>query len=144
MGYSNRGEIGDEVLCSGLELFGGIGGYIAGNRPIISLQNSEADTDYFPIRLVEATNPFHHLSGHLNYMDGLGSNPPVLKLEQYNQRKNCRIDYIVLWGDDTRLRTMKEHEIFQKQLNGRYYLYFESEDHLTKIYQWDRAGNFPK
>ena len=65
--------------------------YIACGRPIIMLDNYEANTGYFPIRWRYPANPYIHLS--LN--GGFEKTPPVADIDNYERISGRRINYVI-------------------------------------------------
>lgn len=65
--------------------------YIACGRPVIMLDNYEANTGYFPIGWRNAANPYIHLS--LN--GGFENNPPTADILNYERMSGQEIGYII-------------------------------------------------
>jgi hypothetical protein len=65
--------------------------YIACGKPLIMLDNYEANTGYFPIGWRNGTNPYIHLS--LN--GGFENNPPTADIMNYERMSGQKIGYII-------------------------------------------------
>lgn len=65
--------------------------YIACDRPMILLDNYEANTGYFPISWRNETNPYKHLS--LN--GGFENDPPTADIPNYERMSRQKVGYII-------------------------------------------------
>lgn len=135
LGFSNHGEIGSDVHCQGLEILGGISGYIGASGHYICFNNYEAGSDHFPIIFKQQMDPYVYMSKFYGYAYGLGSNPPSVDIMAYNKRPNCSVDYVITWGDPTRFIKAPEIIALKGQLESAYTLEEVSPDRLTKIYK---------
>jgi hypothetical protein len=134
LGFSNRGEIGQAIHCPGLELLGGISGYIGASGQYICFNNYEAGSDHFPIIFKKQTDPYVYMSKFYGYQYGLGSNPPSVDILAYTKRPNCNVDYVITWGDPERFLQTPEMMDLNSQLKKDYLLQEVSPDNLTTIY----------
>ncbi len=134
LGFSNHGEIGSAIHCPGLEILGGISGYIGASGQYICFNNYEAGSDHFPIIFKKQMDPYVYMSKFYGNVYGLGSNPPSVDIMAYNKQSNCNVDYVITWGDPTRFLRTPEIIALNSQLDKAYLLKEISPDNLTKIY----------
>lgn len=71
--------------------------YIAADKPLIMLDNYEANTGYFPITWKAAMNPYAHLSRGA----GIEGMPPDADIGHYERTTGTRIDHVVISGART-------------------------------------------
>ncbi len=68
--------------------------YLAADKPLIMLDNYEANAGYFPVSWLPAVNPYHHL-GRGRGIEGM---PPAGDIAGYEQTTHRAIDYVLLSG----------------------------------------------
>ena len=67
--------------------------YMGLDKPLIILDNYEANTGYFPLVWKDEVNPYHHLCTN-GAMEG---QPPYATIIAYKQQTGVAIDYILMW-----------------------------------------------
>ena len=105
LSLNNYGLWKSNLLSPRLAIFKHISGYLGATKPIISMNNYEADTGHFPIIWKNDVNPYKYLS--TNNRAGIESNYPSVNIEQYNKRINQIIDYVLIWGDKEKIYNNK-------------------------------------
>jgi hypothetical protein len=96
--------------------------YIGTVKPLIILDNYEANTSYFPVRWKAEVNPYFSL-------DSSGSTeavPPYARINEYKAKTGVVIDYILMWYDDV---------YFAAENKNLYFLYARMVSGYHKVYQ---------
>ena len=93
--------------------------YICLKRNIISLDNYEAETDFFPIRFNDKANPKNiykdlELTGNID-------------IKTYSEKTGHKIDYIILSGFD-------DKKIISEVINKKYKLIYNTKSNFNKLY----------
>ena len=113
LSLNNYGLWQSKLLSPRLAIFKHISGYLGASKPIISMDNYEANTNHFPIVWKDDVNPYKYLS--TNNGAGIESNHPSINVEGYNNRINKIIDYVLIWGDK---ESSRYNESLSVQLNN--------------------------
>jgi hypothetical protein len=93
-------------------------GYVAADRPLISLDNYEANTAYFQTAWRPEVNPFTQLcaSGGCN----IEGDPTTADVAGYEKRAQRNIDFVMLWGYPASAAQRKSYAEFVLELGIRY------------------------
>ncbi len=128
----------DELISERIDLFLQAAGYIALQRSVINLNNSQAASGIFPIVFRESLDPYRHLATDWGYI-GV---PPRVDLFRYAARTGKDIDYVVLWGGGEHLRESAAGRRLMAQLEEAYEHIFTSPRRgLMRLYRLKkRAG----
>jgi hypothetical protein len=133
LSFNNHGFLKSNILSPRIGIFKHISGYLGAYKPMISMDNYEADTRLFPIRWRNDMNPYTFLS--VNNRSGIESNPPSVNILKYEQKINTDLDYIVLWGN----KKWYENNVGVKRLSNEldnYQLINESSSKIMwKLYK---------
>jgi hypothetical protein len=103
-------------------LFCHTSGYLGLEKPLIDLDNYEANIGYFPISWNDGVNPYIHLD-----KNGMGSYPRYAAINEYKKNAGVTIDYIVMWCYDP---SYLQNEYFSKmytEINALYHLVYTSQ-----------------
>jgi hypothetical protein len=103
--------------------------YLGAEKPLILLDNYEANTGYFPFRWTEKTNPYALLSKE----EGIEGQPPYADLAGYREA-NIKIDYIVFWCYKEEYRKKGHVEQMLDSVNSNYSRIYASADNRTMVY----------
>lgn len=68
--------------------------YLAADKPLIMLDNYEANAGYFPISWLPQANPYHHLGRGA----GIEGNPPAADIIRYEMATGTKIGYVTMQG----------------------------------------------
>ena len=130
--FSDRGEFGSDTLSPRISIFKHMSGYVAAARPLISLDNYEANTVYFQTAWLPAVNPFRQLcaSGDCN----IEGDPISADIAGYEKRARCSIDFVVLWGDPARGAQQSGYVEFMRDLETSYTPTDASNGELFKLF----------
>ncbi|MBX2906801.1 MAG: hypothetical protein KF744_12230 [Taibaiella sp.] len=66
--------------------------YLGADKPLIVLDNYEANAGYFPVSWLPEANPYFHL----NEANGIEGLPPGGNIEKYERETGRRVDYVLL------------------------------------------------
>ncbi len=122
----------DELISERIDLFLQAAGYIALERSVINLNNSQATTGIFPIVFRKSLDPYRHLATDRGYI-GV---PPRVDLFRYAARTGKDIDYVVLWGGGEHLRESAAGRRLMAQLEEAYEHIFTSPRRgLMRLYR---------
>ncbi|MEO8066867.1 MAG: hypothetical protein ABI599_04160 [Flavobacteriales bacterium] len=130
--FSDRGEFGNEKLSPRISVFKHISGYVAAERPVISLDNYEANTTYFQTAWLPTVNPFTQLcaSGDCN----IEGQPTTADIPDYEERAQRSIDFVVLWGDQLRAARQPGYREFMSDLTQRFEPLTATRDGNYRLY----------
>ena len=126
--YTGHAEDG-RALSSKVGPFHFAAGYIAAQRRIVTFDNYEANTSFFPVMFRPEVNPFHHIMDFLRRplawtWKGGGD------FLTYPYRTGGRVDYVLVWG---LLDEQRQHELTQ-------FLFYQLEQGYELIYTSPQRG----
>ena len=109
---------------------------ITAQKTVVSFDNYQASTGYFPIIWKEELNPSKDLSR------GLESQPPYADIITYSKRTKKNVDYVLLWGDEGGLKDNSKAYLIYKQLSEGYNLVYRNQDkELLELYKRNHVPN---
>ena len=82
-----------KVVADANWLFVHCSGYLGTEKPMILLDNYEANTGYFPLMWHYNKNPYAHLSK----WDGIEGYPPGGDIAAYESASSRKVEYVLLW-----------------------------------------------
>ncbi len=112
-------------------LFSHASQYMGLNKPLIFLDNYEANMGYFPLRWNEKTNPYYHL----NKGNGIEGQPPCADIAGYKQISGVTIDYILMWCYDTSWLKNNDFAKFYAEINNGYHKVYSSTTERTLLFE---------
>ena len=101
--------------------------YIACDRPMILLDNYEANTGYFPVCWRYETNPYIHLS--LN--GGFENDPPTANIPNYERISRQKVGYII--ARNFRQNAHGPSSDIHKQIDSNYEVIFSEARYKTQL-----------
>ncbi len=105
--------------------------YIGAEKPLIILDNYEANMGYFPLVWKENVNPYFHLS----QFEGIEGQPPYANLKDYKASSGVTVDYILMWCyDSTALKNEHFRQLYA-EINTDYHQIYTSATQRTVLYQ---------
>ncbi len=104
--------------------------YMGVDKPLIILDNYEANTGYFPLVWKDATNPYHHLCTN-GAMEG---QPPHATINDYRNTSGVTIDYILLWCYQDKWLSDEPFRKLHKEIMAGYQLVYKSESGRVVLY----------
>jgi hypothetical protein len=116
-------------------LFQHVGQYLGTSKPLIILDNYEANMGYFPLRWKENKNPYYHLSTGEGIAAGIEGVPPSADIEKYKRKSGVTVDYIVMWGFDSSFISAANFAPLYHQIVNGYHLAFSSVSGRTLLFE---------
>ncbi|WP_013324073.1 hypothetical protein [Gloeothece verrucosa] len=109
-------------------------GYLAIEKPLVTLNNFPASTDYFPLMYRSQLNPYKHIS--LKQKTDLDQTPPRVDFLTYPQRTGGQIDYVLVWNYKEKFKNLAAAQSIFQQLQQGYELISSSPQRgLMKLYR---------
>lgn len=108
--------------------------YTGCEKPLILLDNYEANAGYFPLQWVYNVNPYTHLSRN----EGLEAQPPGIDIAAYTQASGIAIDYIVLWCYDSSFLANGDYRATDSKIRDAYHLIYTSPSKRTILLERNR------
>ncbi len=111
-------------------LFSHASEYMGAEKPMIILDNYEANMGYFPLSWKEGVNPYHHLSTG----NGIEGQPPGADIAGYKNISGVSIDYILVWCYDEK-EGDGAFEKLQAAINAGYHQVYASPLQRTILFE---------
>ncbi|PQJ10992.1 hypothetical protein CJD36_013565 [Flavipsychrobacter stenotrophus] len=105
--------------------------YAGCEKPLILLDNYEANAGYFPLQWKYKVNPYAHLSKD----NGIEGQPPGADIEAYVNVSHIPIDYIVTWCYDAKALQNKRYSELDSQMKRMYHEVYTSPSKRTVLYE---------
>lgn len=107
------------------------GQYLGVGKPLIVLDNYEANTGYFPLVWKKEVNPYFKLDD-----DGaFEQTPPYAQIDAYRNEAGVTIDYIVMWCFDTSALQNEKFSRLYSVINDEYIKMYTSPSGRTLLYK---------
>ncbi|MBE2290417.1 MAG: polysaccharide biosynthesis protein, partial [Chitinophagaceae bacterium] len=121
-----------EMITDKNNTFAHEGQYLAMAKPVIVLDNYEANTNYFPLKWHDGVNPHKHLSRKR----GIEGVPPSAAINEYRVKNGVVIDYVLtLCFDSTMLKDRDVAELMNEVADGYHIIYTSP---LQQALLWQR------
>ncbi len=104
--------------------------YMGLDKPLIILDNYEANMGYFPLRWKDNVNPYFHLSKD----EGIEAQPPYASINMY-QQAGVTIDYVLMWCFDSSYLANEHFSELYAEINAGYHIVYTSATSRTKLYE---------
>ncbi len=105
--------------------------YMAATKPLVILDNYEANMGYFPIRWREGVNPYNYLSKR-NGIEGI---PPYAEIENYSKTTGVTIDNILLWCYDSSYNKNADFAVLHDEIMHNYHRVYSDQCGNTLLYE---------
>ncbi|GAA4463514.1 hypothetical protein GCM10023093_12140 [Nemorincola caseinilytica] len=110
--------------------------YMAVGKPLIMLDNYEANMGYFPIRWQDDVNPYLHLSREAG-IEGL---PPFARIADYERRTGVSVHYVLLWCYRPEfLKDARFNELYT-EIQRLYHIVYTSPSGRTILYERNKEA----
>jgi len=132
LSFANNGK--DEhgnAIASANWIFEHAGDYLGIYKPLIILDNYEANTGYFPLCWKGVVNPYHSL----NSLEGIEGNPPYVAIQDYTNASHIQINYIITWCYDTTMLKQGHVAELMQQISSSYHAIYTSPSGRTVLYE---------
>ena len=127
-----------ELIGNANWLFTHVADYIGTGKPLIILDNYEANVGYFPFTWKEGKSPYTFLSRE----EGIEAQPPCADIDAYYKTSGERIDYIVMWCYDTSFDRQGHYSQLAEQVMREYHKVYSSRSGRTILYEVNN-GSMP-
>jgi len=105
--------------------------YMGTDKPLILLDNYEANTGYFPLVWKDSTNPYH-LFCHNGELE---SQPPHGSVKSYKNASGSSIDYVLLWCYEDKWLEDEPFNRLYREIKTGYELIYQSETGRVELYK---------
>lgn len=105
--------------------------YLGAEKPLIILDNYEANAGYFPIQWVSGINPYHYLSAG-NGIEGI---PPFARIDQYKQQAGVVVDYIIMSGYNASFLVDANFKTLYAEVTAMYHIVYASQSGQIIVYK---------
>ncbi len=129
--FAPEGKDHDHPIASRNYLFTHALQYAGTQKPLIILDNYEANAGYFPLLWRYTANPYAHLSTN----NGFEATPPSADIDNYAKVSGHTIDYIVTWCYDTLALHDEHYRLLHAQVKQQYHQIYTSKSHRTALYE---------
>ncbi len=133
LSLSNGGQFAGKTLSPRIGIFKHISGYVSASGKIVSFDNYEANTQYFPLRWVSSRNPYRFIS--VGAPSGLEEVPPAVDITGYNKRAGCHVDYVILWGNSEAFKADPRYRSLKEQLAKEYRMVHTSKNGYFRLFR---------
>jgi len=127
----NGKDKNDKMIADRNWLFYHASQYMGIKKPMIILDNYEANMGYFPLRWTDSTNPYFHLSKG----EGIEAQPPYANIEEYKQTTGVNIDYILMWCFDSSYLNNEHFRKLYAEINAGYHVAYTSTTRRTVLFE---------
>lgn len=136
LSFSHHGQAPDgRSLSFKVGSFHFASGYIAAERHVVSLDNYEANTGFFPVSFRPELNAYHHIMDFMRPPLKWASRGGVDFLS-YPQRTGGQVDYVLVWGlTEGQYGHGYTKSIFQQLEQGYELIYTSPQRGLMQLYQ---------
>lgn len=108
--------------------------YAGCSKPLIFLDNYEANTGYYPLFWQANINPYHLLGINQGFEDI----PPAANIDAYTASTGKTVDYIVTWCMPDSIPNNNGYAVLHSQIVKNYNLIFTSASHRVQLYQLNK------
>lgn len=133
--YSQKGKTPEgQLLSLKIRPFLHSAGYIAAQKNIVTLNNYEANTGYFPILFRPQLNPFVHIvtAGKMD------DKPPWVDFISYHKKTGGYVDYVLIWGvrkEEINTKVKMSASIVYQLKKGYDLIYVSPKRELLQLYR---------
>ena len=133
LNYAPEGRYPNEetVLSNEAYIFGHTTEYLGTVKPLVILNNYEANTTWFPLRWLPNRDPYVHL------IDGPGFEGwlPMAEFRRFQILTGATVDYVITWCLTESLRSFKDVETMQARLREDYDEIFVSDGNRIRLWR---------
>lgn len=136
MSFSHNGRDGRGKLIADRNwIFCHAAQYIGAEKPLIVLDNYEANTGYFPVIWKNGEiNPYIHLCKE----EGFEAQPPYAAIEDYRAESGITVDYVITWCYDSTYLSQGHVRQLMQELSDHYHITYTSPSKRTVLYERNR------
>ena len=108
--------------------------YMGTEKPMIILDNYEANMGYFPLVWNNNVNPYNLLSKD----EGIEGQPPFASIAGYKKNAGVTIDYILMWCYNDSYLQNEHFRTFFAEINNGYHIIYTSPTGRTILYELNK------
>ena len=108
--------------------------YMGTEKPMIILDNYEANMGYFPLVWNNNVNPYNLLSKD----EGIEGQPPFASIAGYKKNAGVTIDYILMWCYNDSYLQNEHFRTFFAEINNGYHIIYTSPAGRTILYELNK------
>jgi hypothetical protein len=123
-----------EVIADWNFLFAHAAQYMGTTKPLVILDNYEANMGYFPVRWNDAVNPYAHLSKG----EGIEGVPPYVFIAGYKQSAGVTIDYVLMWGYNPSFLQNEHFRELYAEITAGYHVVYTSASGKSVLLEVNR------
>lgn len=120
-----------QIIADANWLFSHASEYMGTEKPMIILDNYEANMGYFPLNWKEGVNPYHHLSTG----SGIEAQPPGADIVGYTKSTGVQIDYVLMLCYDAKVADDYGYYKLQAQIDAGYHRVYASPSGRTMLWE---------
>ena len=125
-------KVSGDMITDKNNTFAHEGQYLAMAKPVIVLDNYEANTNYFPLKWHDGVNPHKHLSRKR----GIEGVPPSAAINEYRLKNGVAIDYVLTLCFDSSMLKDPDVAELMNEVAGGYQIIYTSP--LQQALLWQR------
>ena len=123
-----------KVIADWNFLFAHTSQYMGNAKPLVILDNYEANMGYFPVRWNNAVNPYAHLSKE----EGIEGVPPYASIVGYKQTTGVTIDYVLMWGYNPSFLQNEHFRELYAEISTGYHVVYTSPSGRSVLWEVNR------
>ncbi len=123
-----------KVIADWNFLFAHAAQYMGTTKPMVILDNYEANMGYFPVRWNEAVNPYDHLSKG----EGIEGVPPYVSIADYKRATGGTVDYILMWCYDPSFLSNEHFRALYAEITAGYHVVYTSASGRSVLWEVNR------
>ncbi len=127
----NGNNLNGENIADRIWIFTHAADYLGAEKPLIILDNYEANTGYFPFLWIWERNPFDKLSKN----EGIEFQPPCVDIPGYENKTGEKIDYVLLLNFSQHDTLHPYTQDLLKQLDEVYVKTYTSENERAILFK---------
>ncbi len=112
-------------------LFAHASQYLGAAKPLVILDNYEANMGYFPVRWNDAVNPYTWLSKG----EGIEGVPPYASIASYKQAAGVTIDYILMWSYNPSFLQNEHFRELYAEISAGYHVVYTSPSRRSVLWE---------
>ena len=105
--------------------------YLATEKPLIILDNYEANTGYFPLLWKDEVNPYHFLCTN----GAMEATPPHASITEYTRKTGIAIDFVLLWCYDKKYLSDTAFAGLYSEITSNYNLVYTEPSGRVVLYE---------
>jgi hypothetical protein len=105
--------------------------YMGTSKPLMMLDNYEANAGYFPLNWLKEINPYHNLGKD----EGIEGLPPSADIAKYRRTSWVTVNYVIMWCYDSSWLQNAHFKELHNEINANYHLVYTSASGRTTLFE---------